>query len=99
MGNQPSKKTESKKVKKNKLEKTKEENVKEQNEEVDSKINYLEIYPLLNLFSTSEKKSLKNLFLTLCDATLEIEKGKEILNHELEETIIKEGEIKEEKFI
>jgi len=99
MGNQPSKKTENKKIKKNKLDKAKEEKVKEQNNAVDIKINYLESYPLLTLFSTSEKKSLKSLFLTLCDAELKIEEGKEILNHELEEKIITEGEIKEEKFI
>ncbi|ORX57174.1 hypothetical protein BCR36DRAFT_319323 [Piromyces finnis] len=59
----------------------------------------MERYPLLALFSSSEKNALKNIFLALCDAKLEFEEGKEIQNNELEEKIISQGEIKEEKFI
>jgi len=106
MGNQSSKKesTNDKKLKKNKQEKfEKSEKVKTTNEQekkvIDNETKYLEIYPLLSLFSNVEKKIIKNVFLNLCDATLEIEQGKEIQNHEVEEKIISGGEIKEEKFI
>ncbi|KAL6621342.1 TLD-domain-containing protein [Neocallimastix sp. 'constans'] len=99
MGNQPSKKSENKKTKKSKPVKENEEIVKEQKGVVDTKVKYLDEYPLLSLFSTSEKKILKNLFLTLCDVTLDIQDGNDIQNQELEKKIITEGEIKEEKFI
>jgi len=100
MGNQPSKKSESKvkKDKKNKPEKVKDSKEGE-NIEVNPENKYIERFPLLALFSSNEKVVLKNLFLALCDAKLEIEEGKEIQNHELEEKIISQGEIKEEKFI
>ncbi|KAG4081683.1 hypothetical protein H8356DRAFT_437759 [Neocallimastix lanati (nom. inval.)] len=62
MGNQPSKKSENKKTKKSKPVKENEEIVKEQKGVVDTKVKYLDEYPLLSLFSTSEKKILKNYF-------------------------------------
>jgi len=102
MGNQPSKKGDSikiKKDKKNKQEKGKTDKKNEQEQVVDAQAKYLEVYPLLALFSTSEKKILKSLFLTLCDAKINIEDGKNIQNQDLEEKIITEGEINEEKFI
>jgi len=87
MGNQPSKK--------NKQEKVTEQPIPNPNQE----LKYLETYPLLTLFSSNEKKILKHLFLTLSDAELQIEEGKDIKNLELEERIISNGEIKEDKFI
>jgi len=87
MGNQPSKK--------NKQEKVIIQELPNPNQE----LRYIETYPLLALFSNNEKKILKHLFLTLSDAELQIEEGKDIKNLELEERIISSGEIKEDKFI
>jgi len=100
MGNQPSKKDDTN-IRKDKKSKTnKDEKIKEQKDKIeDPKTKYLELYPLLALFSSNEITILKRLFLTLCDAKIEIEEGKDIHNHEIEEKIISEGEINENKFI